>query len=225
LRKASRFTRSGTARRCSRPPRSRTTSWRTTGATSLRARRSRSAPPSTRSTTRLLELSSRGRPPGRRARGRPTLRRLHTHRRRFPPHALRDGRNPAGRLERPPRPSLTRSGLQLHPAPDAPAELPRPAAPPPRLPSSLNCSSPTPAALLGHSTTSWAEGSLPASVVGTLPSGSTVAARARVSPHLLSSFATNAMPLQDKCEGQTLVLDDRRSEPKARCRRRFRPIG
>ena len=82
----------------------------------------------------LLERTARRGPPGRPAGGGPPFRRLHADERRLPSHAARDGRGPPGRHEHPAPSALARAGLQLDPADDAPAELPRPAAAQPLLP-------------------------------------------------------------------------------------------
>ena len=64
----------------------------------------------------------------------PPLRRLQPDERRLPSQPARDGRRHARRREADVRSARARPGLQLDPADDAPAELPRPAAAPPLVP-------------------------------------------------------------------------------------------
>jgi hypothetical protein len=98
-----------------------------------RARRSRSARTSTRSTTRSSGARDPSATDGRRARRglhfvvfNPTSDDFHRNR------LAMDGSCPAGEARRSSR--ARRAGLQLDPRDDAPAELPRPAEAPPRLP-------------------------------------------------------------------------------------------
>ena len=112
---------------------SRPTSSGATASAIPRGRRCPSARTSTRSTTRSFGAPTRRATAKRRAGGGSPLRRLHADERRLPPHPPRHGRCLSGRHEASRSTHARAARVQLDPAHDAPAELPRAAPPPPLL--------------------------------------------------------------------------------------------